>query len=856
MGVLRVFFLVFVLLLLLLLGQNHSKSETSFSLDDTNYNPHLQMLPKEVGRIANTIDFKSNGNVYIPIVTENNFVRKLYLLKNKATQTEKNLLFRYEVFTKEKSVRNNRKFNNNRSALNYNSHTNAVDMYFGQHNYSVSQLLLPYISIDSVSSRQGTTSFVHFPMATDIDNNLVSRLLSRKPLGLSYEDSFEADLSSEPTASSLYEVFLRKLLQSYEVPNVPGGLYVYKKRLYDQRQRVEAYAKATNSVVVSISDIDVFFAQDSLPLQTTATFYGEDVKRISERLNSFPENKEFFDYYKLAVYHASLNLFGVSNASGMHFKYNDETDLLEPLYVQESLGMADSYLQVPKYGSGTFSNEYAAWLSKISDTDFLSDYWDGVIKEMATLMAHVHQIEPFLFLDKNVLEHNIRVIKSSVDPLVLLETQLKKVSDTGIWLDIKNISDHPILLNHITYKGNKVIAVPEKSIILKGNASKEVFFDFVPFHQNLFVNKKLKQTGFQFSKHIFDFKLDFSSGGETLSKKSVIQPFAYSDEEYALNDLFRKGIDLSGHDFLIVDEASKKITFQREAIVLSVPLVIPKGYVLEAKNLEIDIQKGGKIISYSPIAFEGSSTRPIRIYSSDNLGQGILVLSNSGRSKMKYVSFNGLSNPEHGPWSITGAVTFYESAVDFTNVKISNNHCEDGINVVRTEFTMDEMLFENIQSDAFDGDFVEGKISNSQFRNLGNDAIDVSGSNIIIENVAITKAGDKGLSAGENSQMWGNAIRIDSSEIAVAGKDLSNVELTDLDIRFSKLGFTAFQKKPEFGPSTIKADNVTMDHIEIEHLIEINSSLTINGKKAPSAKNVKNKMYGVEFGISSEETRK
>ena len=85
----------------------------------------------------------------------------------------------------------------------------------------------------------------------------------------------------------------------------------------------------------------------------------------------------------------------------------------------------------------------------------------------------------------------------------------------------------------------------------------------------------------------------------------------------------------------------------------------------------------------------------------------------------------------------------------------------------------------------------------------------------------------------------------------ILGKDLSLVEGKNLTIRNNKLAFTAFKKKPEFGPSHIKLTEVKLESVETIHLIENKSSLYFNGKEATTIKNVKSKMYGVEFGKSS-----
>ena len=66
---------------------------------------------------------------------------------------------------------------------------------------------------------------------------------------------------------------------------------------------------------------------------------------------------------------------------------------------------------------------------------------------------------------------------------------------------------------------------------------------------------------------------------------------------------------------------------------------------------------------------------------------------------------------------------------------------------------------------------------------------------------------------------------------------------------------TAFQKKPEFGPSQITVTNVKMENVEMDYLVESTSSLLIDGKKVETSQNVKDRMYGAEFGVSSDETR-
>jgi len=141
-----------------------------------------------------------------------------------------------------------------------------------------------------------------------------------------------------------------------------------------------------------------------------------------------------------------------------------------------------------------------------------------------------------------------------------------------------------------------------------------------------------------------------------------------------------------------------------------------------------------------------------------------------------------------------------------------------------------ERYVNNIYSDAFDSDFSNGKVINSSFINCGNDGIDVSGGSITINNIKIDNAGDKGVSVGENSTLKGENINITNTEIGIASKDLSYINIENVSIKDSKIGFTAFQKKPEYGPGEIIVNNLTLENIGESFLIENKSKMIVDNK--------------------------
>jgi hypothetical protein len=265
---------------------------------------------------------------------------------------------------------------------------------------------------------------------------------------------------------------------------------------------------------------------------------------------------------------------------------------------------------------------------------------------------------------------------------------------------------------------------------------------------------------------------------------------------------------------------------------LSEKVMIPadKILVFEA-NIELDIIKNAAIISYAPVFMNGEKDKPIHIYSSDSTANAFTVLQASGRSKLDYVVFSHLNTLSYEGWNLTGAVNFYESDVDVSNCVFEYNHCEDALNIVRSDFLVTQSEFLNIYSDAFDSDFCTGTLENSTFQYVGNDAIDFSTSQIKIDYCNIKNISDKGISGGEGSTLSVLNTTILDCNIGAASKDLSVVDLQNVSIENCNYGLVALQKKPEYGPAILKGKKLKLINCTKKYLIEKRSVLHINGRK-------------------------
>ena len=100
-----------------------------------------------------------------------------------------------------------------------------------------------------------------------------------------------------------------------------------------------------------------------------------------------------------------------------------------------------------------------------------------------------------------------------------------------------------------------------------------------------------------------------------------------------------------------------------------------------------------------------------------------------------------------------------------------------------------------------DLDFIkQGRVKGNDFINNGNDGLDLSGSSIVVEDNYFERSGDKCVSVGEKSVgvvIYNNVMN--SCNIGVEIKDLSDIYIINNVIINNNVGFNAYEKKPVFG---------------------------------------------------------
>ena len=570
---------------------------------------------------------------------------------------------------------------------------------------------------------------------------------------------------------------------------------------------------------------------------------------------------EVFDIDKLTTFVALSNLFGGQHgliAHNLKFYFNPITNKLEPICFDSHSGSKiNQFINYPfSKGDDIYTQKLNEKLELISSSAFIESVLDDFNEELNDLFANL-STELKTTVDPSILDYNSNFIKKKISPSNTIVSNLLDFNSSKITIAIKNLSDFPIQIYSVKHNNGRDLSKPFNSNpIIYPNEKRIVDFQLRNAFENAFVSKKNKKGGFRFPKDVQKLNLKHKILGASFARLNKIIPFGLNQETFSLsvneyrNSFVRNYADFK---FIKVLETTKEIILRKGSYQLQKTLFIPKNYkVIVEEGFSLNFINGASIISHSPISCRGSKESPIRFYSSNDSGAGIFVSGTEEKSILDYCYFTNLSNPTSKIWELSGAVNFHEAPVEISNSVFEQNRCEDALNIIRSKFTLDSNVFKNVYSDAFDGDFVEGNVLNCTFLNSGNDGIDVSGSNIYLDNILIVNSSDKAISAGESSTISGKNINISEGEIGIVSKDLSTISLSVVQIEGAKLGLSSFQKKSEYGTGFIDIDDLTLVNCELDYLIENGSELLIDDISVETVSNkVLDQMYGNEYGKSS-----
>lgn len=563
---------------------------------------------------------------------------------------------------------------------------------------------------------------------------------------------------------------------------------------------------------------------------------------------------EIFEIEKMAKYFAIVDLMQAQHSVAWHnmrFYFNPVLNKLEPVgfdgfptyhypYLLMSEGALSQHFKENQepfqyfFSDTTFLQQYIYNLFSFSKKEYLNHFLDELENGIAARSEFLTREFQLYRFNKDLIFKRISGIQSNIFPFnnISLKAYFQKKSDGKTIAQLGSIHSLPIEIIGTGFQNKKVNNYFESSIVLPA-------FITSPFYQNQ--SKKRKKEAPSLT-NLIRYQIEYQPITIPDNSKYVFYKVLGYDEIFhskILNWQFPqanstpptipKNHEISSNNLYTVTD--QKVVFHAGKFIVKNDIIIPKNYtVYFSEGTEIDLVNQAKFLSYSPIQMNGKKDSPIKITSSDRSANGFTILQAEGNSNLEYVIFENLNTHRKENWNLTGAVTFYESEVTINDCAFLKNHCEDGLNLIRSNFEINRSIFNQTLSDGLDLDFCNGSINQSYFFNTINDGLDISGSNVYVVDCEMDNCGDKGISVGEQSQVTILEATIKNSIIGVASKDLSKVFIENINLENCQQGFVAYQKKAEFGGSLIEVKNYSAIQVKRLHNILVGCTLKLKGK--------------------------
>jgi hypothetical protein len=284
---------------------------------------------------------------------------------------------------------------------------------------------------------------------------------------------------------------------------------------------------------------------------------------------------------------------------------------------------------------------------------------------------------------------------------------------------------------------------------------------------------------------------------------------------------------LSGLPFSI---DGRFLTLENGDYVIEEDLIFPANITLVLKaGVNLLLKPGVNIFIRGVVRILGTAAKPVSIspFSEEGPWGVFAVVGAHGTSVVRHLVLSGGSAGWVSGMFFTGQANFFHADVDVEDSTFTRAHGDDGLNVKRGRVDILRSRFVDNISDGFDGDFIEGKISDSVITNNGGDGLDFAGSQVIVKDTYFSGMGDKAISIGEKSSVvvYNSVVR--DSTIGIASKDLSKTRIFSTALIGNSIALDARRKKPVFGGGRINVANSILWNNKKDFNIDALSSIQL-----------------------------
>jgi hypothetical protein len=258
-----------------------------------------------------------------------------------------------------------------------------------------------------------------------------------------------------------------------------------------------------------------------------------------------------------------------------------------------------------------------------------------------------------------------------------------------------------------------------------------------------------------------------------------------------------------------IQQKGQRLIISQGDYIITEDVILPKGRTLVLNaGTNIYIAKNVGILVQGAIVVDGTSKQPVTV-SSLNKGEpfGSLAVLGEGTevSSIRYLKVsNGSEKWINGAYFSAAFSIHYNKSVLIENSEFTEGKADDGLNIKYSDVILDSNIFKNNFADQVDLDYSSGIVKNSKFlytkkSNPDGDGLDISGSQVYISANTFNGFDDKGISIGEESQVFVFNNIIKNNNIGSAVKDLSRAYFLKNEFSANRMDIQAYQKKKIYG---------------------------------------------------------
>ena len=464
-----------------------------------------------------------------------------------------------------------------------------------------------------------------------------------------------------------------------------------------------------------------------------------------------------------------------------------------------------------------FYNSYIKNLNLISSNEYIEKFLDQNLKKIKKINSHIYS--DYFFYD-NSRNYTIGLYYFLLPDLLHRSKVIQEKIKTKKNIQVTKKSNTKYLIKN--YSKNYGAVVVDKIICIKED-------------QN--VSIKINKPMNNFSNTIIDLNLEEINELECthvnlidkIKNESILVKIDYINSEFNYKK-FR--VDKKNTWSKYFFEKNNRLFLLSDEINIKQDVYIPKGYeVIIKPGQKILLTDNAFIISNSSWTIGGDQKKTIITGKKGNLGGGLIIGDNDGMSKIfntRISYLNGYDIKSNSEFLIMGSINFHQTNVEIDNVKFENIFSEDALNIVRSNFKINNSSYKNISSDAIDIDFSDGEITLVSFKNIKNDAMDFSGSNVDIYDSYFENVNDKLISGGEGSNIRISKINAFNSKSGIISKDGSKVYSNDIFFEDVQIPFAAYQKKKQYNHGFLDVKNFKVNNFLVKFAKDNKSKIILN----------------------------